>query len=827
MKKREVQQLSKILEGSALQMPLKNKTVSIACTDSRHVPAGFEEHCVFFAFNGVSTEGWRFVPELYQKGVRVFVLPKTHALHVADFPEACFLEVVSMFRALQALAKDLRKNELQKIPFCAITGSNGKTIVKDWLAFVLEPVLETYKSPKSYNSQLGVPLSILQCPEEVSLGIFEAGLSQKGEMAILHDLLQAEIGVFNYLSAAHGENFQNQEEKIDEKLKLFENAKIIVYPKHLQAVHERINYFYPHTKKIIWGYTSDCDIFVQNTQTAQTKTNITFQTAKNTASIDIPFTDKASLHNACTVLACCYALNHLEDAVLEKFSDLPVLPMRLELLEGKEHARIISDVYNSDIDALEMALSYLDGLPYAPKTLILSDFVANNNVALYQNTALLVQKYGITNLYAIGTALHAHKDLFCKVVKNCYFFTDTADFLRKYALFDFGRQNILVKGARMYQLEQVTEKLKQKHHQTWLEINLNALEQNLNYFKKRLPNSTKLMAMVKARAYGSSEAQTALFLAQKGVDYFGVAFSDEGVALRKEGVKEPIMVMQTVDWGICHEYQLEPAVGNFAQLQSLITYLHENRMENFSIHLEIDTGMHRLGFAPQELPAVLGFLAENKKYIKVAFMFSHLSSADDKNLDTYTQEQIALFENCAQQASETLNYPIQKHLLNSAGIQRFPSATYNMVRLGIGLYGIASETLQKQELKEVISFKTRIVHIQKLKKGEPIGYNRKTILQKDSKVATIPVGYADGFSRSLGNGNGSVWIHDKACAVLGNVCMDFTMIDISEVDAHLDDVVLLFGQGFSAEKMADKRSTIPYEIFTSIAGRVARIFTRE
>lgn len=786
------------------------------------------EKTVFFCFSGTEHNAHEFIPFLYQKkGVRCFV--GTENMPLSNCPNASFIQVSDVKKALQNLAKAYR--QLFNIPIIAITGSNGKTIVKEWLNEILQEEWMIVRSPKSYNSQIGVPLSILLLNNTHNLGIFEAGISEPGEMQILADIIQAKIGIFTTISQAHAENFSSLQEKIKEKIKLFAASEVIIFNIDQSEVAACIQEAYPKKRKFTYGFHASADVRIVSSVFEKKGSRIVFIYQNQEHNIWLAFQDLISLKNSYCVLACVLYLNAFE-RVKNRFPYLSPLAMRMELIEGEENSLLINDAYTADWQALKLSLDYLfQFTEYPKKTLILGDFLQNtqNEAQLYQDIAELLRQRGIDQFMGIGPKMLHYQSYFKDI--NATFYASREQAMMHIKNQDFKNHVILIKGARILHLEKIAHFLQKKKHETWLEIRMDALAHNLKYFKSLVSKNAKpvkLMAMVKARAYGSSEIETAQFLQQKGVDYFGVAFESEGLELRKHQISRPIMVMHAAAERILEqkEYSLEPVIYSFAHLEKYLDKIKEYQIQAFPIHLKIDTGMHRMGFLPEEINQLLQFLQVHGHFFELKSIYTHLAAAEEPSLDAFTLSQIAAFEKAKMLFKPQYPHALF-HILNSAGIQRFTAYAGDMIRLGIGLYGVG--TAEHQEyLQEVISCKTRIVHIQTLEKGTLLGYGRKGEVLKKSKIATLPIGYADGVRRQLGNGKWSITLDGKPYKTIGNICMDFLMIDLEDLPAQIGDEVTIFGQhGRSIFEMAASLNTIPYEILTALSSRISRIFLKE
>lgn len=792
-------------------------------TDSRKLTQ--PESSLFFALTSERNDGHKYIEELYSKGVRNFVI----GLHYS-FPvllKGCtVIAVTDTLAALQQLAAYHRSKF--SLPVAGITGSNGKTIVKEWLYQLLKDEYNVVRSPKSFNSQIGVPLSVWQIRPEHGMALFEAGISRQGEMQKLAEIIRPNIGVFTNLGNAHSEGFSSQEEKLNEKFKLFADCDVLIYSKDDTAVKNKAHEFfelYPMTKGISWSLHERATITANKIEKDERGTSISFEYRATTFTFRIPFTDDASIHNALTCVCFLLAVERLSPELLQKFNTLHAVEMRLQLREGSRNCTIINDTYNSDIQSLKIALDFLNQQnQHQQKTVILSDILesGSNQDELYRKVAEMIEQAGVNRVIGVG------KDIcqqFQKFSINKKFFFNTAHFLENFNSFTFQDEIILIKGARSFEFEKITRLLENKIHATVMEINLNALVNNLNVYRNSLYPGTRVMAMVKAFSYGSGSHEIAKTLEYHRVDYLTVAYADEGVVLRKAGVKTPIMVMNPEPGSFLNlaEYNLEPEIYNRYILDDLLNHVEGGET---GIHLELDTGMRRLGFDEQELDALLAVLKKNPNLI-VKSVFSHLAASDENKHDLFTWEQIEKFEQMSSYLIRSLGYPVLRHILNSSGITRFPEAQFDMVRLGIGLYGVDPSARFQSQLENVGSLKTIISQLRKIKAGESVGYSRKGQVKEDATIAVVAIGYADGLDRGLSNGNGHMLVNGKPAPIVGNICMDMTMLDVSRIDCKEGDEVLVFGKDLPITELSKNIDTIPYEILTGISQRVRRVYFQE
>jgi alanine racemase len=798
--------------------------IRILLTDSRSLSE--PGATIFFALRTEHNDGHRYILDLYEKGVRYFVFQ--HDFDGKDrITDAHCFQVTDTLLALQQLAAEHRRRF--HIPVIGITGSNGKTIVKEWLYQLLHDRFSIVRSPRSYNSQTGVPLSVWQLNSQTQLGVFEAGISLPGEMARLEAIIRPTIGIFTTIGEAHQENFFSQEEKCLEKLALFETAEKIIYNE------DRILIKYCIEKKGFSGKTfswseqnKQANLFIQSIHKAIDYTLIDYSCNGQSNTIRIPFTDDASVEDAIHCLALIlYQFPEVDD-LAGKFEKLDPVAMRLDVSKGVNGNILINDTYNSDINSLSIALDFMArraGENRLKQVLILSDILQSGLVpaAFYRKVAELVHRKQIRQFIGIGPNLMSHSNLFGMQKE---FYPTTESFLLSGNWRKIKDALILIKGSRSSRFERIVEQLEEKNHQTVLEVNLDAVIHNLKYFRSKLKPATKIICMVKAFGYGVGSYELAKTLQERGADYLAVALVDEGAELRREGITTPILVMNPEEhaFNTLFEHNLEPEIYNRNLLDAMIRETERRGILHYPVHIKLDTGMHRLGFDAQDIPLIAGQL-NAQTGIALKSVFSHLAGSDSPQLDDYTQRQIRLFTDESKHLERLLGYPLLRHLLNSAGIERFPEAQFDMVRLGIGLYGIS--TPDNPLLQPVATLKTRILQIRELPAGETIGYNRAGVLTRRSRIACIPIGYADGLDRRLGNGKGKVFINGVLCPLIGNICMDVCMVDITDVPADEGDRVIIFGEPIPVGDLAQQLQTIPYEVLTSVSPRVKRVYFQE
>jgi alanine racemase len=797
--------------------------ISNLLTDSRKInnPAA----SLFFALSG-RRDGHDYIPELYKAGVHNFAV-KHVPKDLEHYPNANFLLVANVLKALQKLAAHHRKEF--NLEVIGITGSNGKTIVKEWLYQLLCTDKKIVRNPKSYNSQIGVALSVWQIDGQHDLGIFEAGISTTGEMIQLEHMIKPSVGVLTHMGTAHAEGFKDVNEKLTEKLKLFTHSDLLVYQYDtLSGYKGKI----PGKRRFTWSRKfSQADLHVFSETVISKKYYLRGRFQGKDIECLVPFVDEASVENAITCWATMLALGYDPALVDDRMERLIPVSMRMELKQGINDCSIIDDSYNSDIQSLEIALNFLNQQNQHPKrTLILSDIFQSGleQDILYKQVAHLIKDKKTDKFIGVGKGISAHKALF--KAKESLFFEDTDALLAQLSDLNLKDETILIKGSRSFEFERISKALVQKAHETVLEINLNALQNNLNYYKSKLKPGVKLMAMVKAFSYGSGSFEVANMLQFNKVDYLAVAYIDEGISLRSAGINLPIMVLnpEPSAFDKMAEFNLEPEIYSYKLFDDFIKFAIHKKITAYPIHIKIDSGMHRLGFEAFEIEHLCDLL-ENNKYIRVASVMSHLVASDAEVHDEFTIKQIELFENIAQQLEESLQYKVIKHIANTSGITRWPEAQMGMVRLGIGLYGIDSAIKDEPSpLHPVATLKTSISQIKTIKAGETIGYSRNGVLQVDGKIATVRIGYADGYVRAFGNGIGKMLVNGQLAPTVGNVSMDMCMIDISNViGAKEGDEVIVFNEEYKIEELAKQINTIPYEILTNVSQRVKRVYFYE
>ena len=816
-----IKNIAAIVDGKILQL-YRETVIEHLLIDSRKVYSSSTS--LFFALKGSRRDGHQFISELCKRGIQNFII--SEVVNVADFPEANFILVGDTLEALQRLAGFHRKQF--SIPVIGITGSNGKTIVKEWLYQLLHGNFNIVRSPKSYNSQIGVPLSIWQMGSHHELAIFEAGISKPGEMEKLEKIIQPTIGILTNIGEAHSENFPNREEKLKEKLKLFAHASKVISKGDdawitRQMMRLEINNFF-------WGRNISSDLQVISVGREDFQTEITLNFKHDTFNFLIPFIDEGSIENAITCCSLMLVAGIDRSFIQNKMQQLQPVSMRLELKKAINQCAIINDSYSADLSSLTIALNFLDQQAAGSKrTVILSDFLQTGltEEKLYDEIGSLLHQHRTSKVIGIGKNISTYLKTSSKATYQ--FYNSTEDFLQQFRSSQFKDETILIKGARIFEFEKIAHALEEKVHQTVLEINLNAIVHNLKAYQNFLHPSTKVMAMVKAFAYGSGGAEIAGILQYHKVDYLGVAYADEGVELRKAGIHLPVMIMNPEEstFDAIVENDLEPDLYSFELLHQFDGYLKRLGLQQYPVHIEIETGMNRLGFDAADIKK-LGETINQTDSFKIRSVFSHLAGSEDPAEDDFTLQQHAKFISASNELEKALGYSFIKHMANSAAIIRHPLLQMDMVRLGIGMYGVDAANTRSLELQAVATLKSTIAQIKHLKKGESVSYNRKGIVKRDSVIATIRIGYADGYSRLLGNGVGKMLINHQLVPVIGAVCMDMTMVDITGIsDVNEGDEVIVFGNELSIQQIAEWASTIPYEIMTGISQRVKRVYFEE
>ena len=819
-----LQSIAEIVGGKLVGAQVDRK-ISDLLIDSRHLMNSDE--ALFFALKSHRNDGHKYIADLYEKGVRSFVVCQ---LPESSCPGASFIVVPDTLKALQALASYHRQQF--NIPVIGITGSNGKTIVKEWLYQMLSPDYSIVRSPKSYNSQVGVPLSVWQMNESDELAIFEAGISEPDEMMALQEIIRPTIGVFTNIGQAHEENFINRAQKVGEKMNLFTKAESLVYCMDYPDIQQVVirSGMASKVKLLAWSRKNEeADLFVGDVKVGEKQTQVQCRYQGAQLPFVIPFTDAASIENAIFCIAVGLYLKMSPEVIAERLLSLTTIAMRLEIKAGMNNCTIINDYYNSDVNSLSIALDVMKQQhQHQRNVVILSDILQSgrSEMELYAEIAQMLKTKGVDMLIGIGDGISRQASKF--EMESC-FYPNVVDFLAHFPFSKFNNQTILLKGARAFEFEQIGMELQEKAHETVLEINFNHLVNNLNHFRSKIKPETKLMVMVKAFGYGSGNLEVSNVLQFHNVDYLTVAFADEGVELRRAGINLPIMVMspEVNSYDNIIKYHLEPEVFSFRNLDFIEKALQATGVTTpLNVHIKLDTGMHRLGFSLKELPELIRRLQANP-LIHVRSTFSHLATADNPEEDDFTLSQIRVFEQGSQMIVDAFPYKVLRHILNTAGITRFTQYQFDMVRLGIGLYGVPTCKADEGVLETVVSLKTTINQIKEIPAGDSIGYNRHGRATHDMRIGIVPIGYADGLSRLLGNGNGKFYIKGQQVPVIGDICMDMCMLDLTGVEAQEGDTVVIFDAEHSINDIAKACQTIPYEVMTRISQRVKRVYYQE
>ena len=820
--------LQKVAEvvGGQLVGAQAERRISDLLIDSRHLmdPA----QALFFALQSNRNDGHKYIEDLYEKGVRAFVVRHQPE---ALCPGASFIVVADTLKALQTLASYHRQQF--DIPVIGITGSNGKTIVKEWLYQMLSPDYSIVRSPKSYNSQVGVPLSVWQMNENNELAIFEAGISEPEEMMALQDIIRPTIGVFTNIGQAHEENFINRAQKVGEKMNLFTKAESLVYCMDYSEIQQVVmrSGMASKVKLFTWSRKfGEADLFISEVTVGEKQTQVQCRYQGSELTFAIPFADAASIENAIHCIAVGLLMKMSPELIASRLMTLTSIAMRLEIKAGMNNCTIINDYYNSDVNSLSIALDVMkQQRQHKRHVVILSDILQSgrNEMDLYSEIAQMLKNKEVDMLIGIGESITRQAD---KFNMECYFYKNVPEFLAQFPFSKFNNQTILLKGARAFEFEQIGMELQEKAHETVLEINFNHLVNNLNHFRSKIKPETKLMVMVKAFGYGSGNLEVSNILQFHNVDYLTVAFADEGVELRRAGINLPIMVMspEANSYDNIIKYHLEPEVFSFRNLEFIEKALGNLALPEahpLNVHVKLDTGMHRLGFSKAELPEFIRRVKANPM-LHVKSVFSHLATADNPAEDAFTLCQIRNFEEGSELIVEAFPHAL-RHILNTAGISRFPQYQFDMVRLGIGLYGVPTCEADKGLLQPVVSLKTTINQIKQIPAGDSIGYNRHGRAERNMRLGIVPIGYADGLSRLLGNGNGTFFVHDKPVKIVGDICMDMCMLDLTDVEAAEGDTVVIFDAEHDINDIAKACQTIPYEIMTRVSQRVKRVYFQE
>lgn len=792
--------------------------------DSRSL--AFPESTLFFALRSQRNDGHKYIPDLYRRGVRNFVVANLPENYEQKYSDAHFLRVVSPLKALQRLAE--RHREEYDLPVVGVTGSNGKTVVKEWLYQLLSGSRNVTRSPRSYNSQVGVPLSVWLLNSRSEVGVFEAGISQPGEMSALRAIIQPTIGVMTNLGPAHQENFSSLQEKCLEKLSLFKDCQVVVYEADDPVVSECVDQAMLKGDHLAWSRRDpNSPLFIRDVRKEETFTTVNYTYLGTDGSYTLPFVDEASIQNSIHCLAVCLYLRLPAADIAARMSRLEPVAMRLEVKQGVRGCTLINDSYNSDINSLDIALDFMNRRPESRRrTLILSDILQSGMPVeeLYAKVAEMVNRRKVDRIIGVGPDIMAQSQRFHM---DKMFFVSSEALLQSGMLDKLSNEVILLKGSRKFNFEAISEHLSLKVHETTLEVNLEAIVRNLNYYRSFMKPETKMVCMVKASAYGAGSVEIAKTLQDHRVDYLAVAVADEGADLRKAGITGNIIIMnpEMSTFNMLFQYDLEPEVYSFALLEALIKAAEKEGITNFPVHLKLDTGMHRLGFDPEhDLPALIDRL-QHQTALLPRSVFSHFVGSDSPDFDAFSAHQFELFDKASRQLQEAFPYKILRHICNSAGIERFPERHLDMVRLGLGLYGI--DPIDNRVLNNVTTLKTTILQIHEVSPEDTVGYSRRGHLTRKSRIAAIPIGYADGIDRHLGCGHCYCLVNGQKAPYVGNICMDVCMIDVTDIDCKEGDTVEIFGDHLPVTVLSDVLGTIPYEVLTSVSERVKRVYFQE
>ena len=815
----------------------KEATIGWLLTDSRSLC--FPEQTLFFALRTKRNDGHKYIDELYRRGVRSFVVEQEPADYQTRFPEGNFLKVSSPLAALQRLAE--RHRDEFNIPVVGITGSNGKTWVKEWLYQILMPSMKVTRSPKSYNSQIGVPLSVWLLNEQTKVALFEAGISEPGEMLALRDIIQPSIGVLTSLGSAHQENFRSLDEKCMEKLQLFHDTEVMIYPSDDDTVSRCVRRSQYKGERIGWSrYSEKAPMYVrriEKSHTSSLKSQISYIYKGVEGSYEIPFIDEASIENSITCVTVALYLGLSPEEVAERMSQLEPIAMRLEVKEGQRGLTLINDSYNSDVNSLDIALDFMNRRienksqssafnPQVKKTLILSDIyqTGESSTELYREVSDLILKRGVDRFIGIGPEISSQASQI--EIGQKWFFDNVEQFLQSNLFRSLNHEIVLLKGARPFGFERITELLEQKVHETILEVDLNAVVDNLNYFRSFLKPETKMVCMIKADAYGAGAVEIAKTLQDHRVDYLAVAVADEGVTLRNAGITQNIIVMnpEMSSFKTLFDYDLEPEVYSFRLMDALVKAARAQGITGWPVHLKLDTGMHRLGFDSSQIDELIERLKQQSAIIPRS-VFSHFVGSDSDDFDNFSATQFRVFDEGSKKIQAAFSHKILRHMDNSAGIEHFPERQMDMCRLGIGLYGVDPRT--NNMLSTVSTLKTTILQLRRVPKEETVGYSRKGKLERDSIIAAIPIGYADGLNRRLGNRHCYCLVNGQKAEYVGNICMDVALIDVTDIPCEEGDSVEIFGKNLPVTVLSDVLETIPYEVLTSVSNRVKRVYFQD
>ncbi len=819
--------LSDIASFLHIDRPAKDFQIGVLLTDSRSLTSAPDS--LFFAISTANNDGHRYIRQLYESGVRAFCVSYIPE-NMRGVDDAVFLVVPDVTKALQTIARAHRDSAGAIV--IGITGSRGKTTVKEWLYQLLEPDCNVVRSPRSFNSQIGVPLSLWEITPDTELAIIEAGISRSGEMDVLQTLIKPSIGIITNISSEHDEGFSSRRAKVNEKIKLFRDSKCVIYCADDPLVAAAVVSECRGADMLGWSrLNAEAPLFINRVSVAEKSTEIEYSYLGVRNALTLSLTSDSEIENALHCLAAMLYLGKDSSTIAGRMKALSPVATRLEVIEGVNDCLVIYDNYTSDLHSLAPALDFMNRRPRGNRstTLILSDVMheALPPARRYKAVAELVERRGIDRVIGIGEEISANSRYFNS---QAIFFPDTAAMLDAMGPDDFHNEMILIKGAPGFAFERVSDMLEARQHETVLEVNLDSMVHNFNLFRAMLKPTTGIVCMVKASGYGAGSYELARSLQAQGAAYLAVAVLDEGVELRRAGITMPIMVLnpRVVNYRTLFAYNLEPEIYSVDILHEIISAAENCGLTDYPVHIKLDTGMHRLGFIEQDIPEIIDIL-KRQKAVRPCSVFSHLAAADDPLMDDYTMQQFDIFDRCADMLQSGFNHHIMRHILNSTGISRFPAHQYDMVRLGICLYGIATMHDGSQDgLRPVSSLYTTVISIKEWPAGTTIGYNRRGVLERNSVIATIPVGYADGLNRHLGNGHHSVMVNGTLCPIVGNVCMDACMIDVTDCrECHVGDRVEIFGPDIPVDRIAETLDTIPYEVLTSVASRVKRVYYRE
>lgn len=824
--KYSIQEIANILHVDVNTLAEPQASVSALLTDSRSLT--YPEETLFFAIRTNSNDGHHYIPYLYNQGVRNFIVESIAGIPI-EYGDANFIVVGNSCVALQEIAAYHRRRFTT--PVIGITGSKGKTTLKERLNQLLKDDYNIVRSPRSFNSQIGVPLSLWEIDDSTTLSIIEAGISQPGEMYALQSMIRPTIGVWTNLGDEHSDGFMSVYQKAEEKAKLLTACDHIIYCADDELIRNSVQPILNISHGLGWSTTNtEADIYISQIIKKEGETHIIYKYEEETSQIIIPLTRSRDVENVLNCLAVMLCLGVDRERIAERMFRLTPIDTRLNVIEATNNCMVIADSYTSDYNSLAPALDFMARrcTPDSTMTVILSDVQcgAFSQTELYRRIAMLMDSKNITRVIGIGEDITAYKRFFDV---NSQFFTSTKEFLNDMTQSDFENEIILVKGAPEFDFKQIIDMLEAKQHQTVLQVNLDAVAHNYNFFRSKLRPDTKIVCMVKAGGYGAGSDEIAKTLQDRGAAYLAVAAHDEGAELRKAGITMPIMVLnpKIKNYKAMFAYNLEPEVFTIEECREIIKEAEKCGITNYPVHIKIETGMNRLGFLQNQLPELINLL-QSQDAITPASVFSHLSVADEPLQDEYTMQQFAYFEKCCNMLQAGFKHHILRHILNTTGIVRFPEHQYDMVRVGIGLHGIATvDDDAEADLQPSSSLHSVVISIKELPEGTTIGYGRKGVLSRPSRIATIPIGYADGFARCFGNGNAQMWVNGTLCPTIGNVCMDLCMIDVTDAVCNVGDSVEIFGTNIPVERLAEARGTIPYEILTSISNRVKRVYYRE